>query len=73
MRGNGGQGEEKMLGAIIGDIIGSVYEFDNLKTDDLDAIELMRPDCRYPDDTVLTFAVAEAVMTDRDYGGSLRK
>jgi ADP-ribosylglycohydrolase len=68
-----GKKEEKMLGAIIGDIIGSVYEFDNLKTDDLDAIELMRPDSRYTDDTVLTFAVAEAVMADRDYGGSLRK
>jgi ADP-ribosylglycohydrolase len=66
-------GEKKMFGAVIGDIIGSAYEFDNLKTDDLAAIELMRPDCRYTDDSVLTFAVAEAVMTDRDYGGSLRK
>lgn len=48
-----------MLGAIIGDIVGSVYEFDNIKTKDF---PLFRDDCFFTDDTVMTCAVAEAVM-----------
>lgn len=52
-----------MLGAIIGDIVGSVYEFSNIKTKDF---ELFKPDCRFTDDTVMTCAVAEAIMN----GGS---
>ena len=45
-----------MLGAIIGDIVGSVYEFDNIKTKDF---ELFKPCCEFTDDTVLTVAIAE--------------
>lgn len=52
-----------MLGAIIGDIVGSVYEFDNIKTKDF---ELFKPSCRFTDDTVMTCAVADAIMN----GGS---
>jgi ADP-ribosylglycohydrolase len=48
-----------MLGAIIGDIVGSVYEFNNIKTKDF---TLFRDDCFFTDDTVMTCAVAEAVM-----------
>ncbi len=48
-----------MLGAIIGDIVGSVYEWDNIKTKDF---PLFRNDCTFTDDTVMTCAVAEAVM-----------
>ena len=48
-----------MLGAIIGDIAGSVYEFHNIKTKDF---PLFREDCFFTDDTVMTCAVAEAVM-----------
>ena len=48
-----------MLGAIIGDIVGSVYEFDNIKSKDF---PLFRDDCFFTDDTVMTCAVAEAVM-----------
>ncbi len=48
-----------MLGAIIGDIVGSVYEWDNIKTKDF---PLFRDDCFFTDDTVITCAVAEAVM-----------
>ena len=54
-----------MLGAIIGDIVGSVYEFDNIKTKDF---ELFKPDCRFTDDTVMTCAVADAIMN----GGSVK-
>lgn len=52
-----------MLGAIIGDIVGSVYEFDNIKTKDF---ELFREDCFFTDDTVMTIATADAIMA----GGS---
>ena len=48
-----------MLGAIVGDIIGSVYERHNIKTKDF---PLFWEDCRFTDDTVMTCAVAEAVM-----------
>ncbi len=48
-----------MLGAIVGDIVGSVYEWNNIKSNDF---PLFRDDCFFTDDTVMTCAVAEAVM-----------
>ena len=48
-----------MIGAILGDIIGSRHEFDNIKTKDF---ELFTPDCGFTDDTVMTCAVAAALM-----------
>ena len=48
-----------MLGAIIGDIVGSVYEWNNIKTK---VFSLFRKDCFFTDDTVMTCAVAEAIM-----------
>ena len=48
-----------MLGAIVGDIVGSVYEWNNIKTKDF---PFFRDDCFFTDDTVMTCAVAEAIM-----------
>ena len=48
-----------MLGAITGDIIGSIYEANNIKTKKFD---LFTDKNRFTDDTVMTFAVAEALM-----------
>lgn len=48
-----------MIGAIFGDIVGSVYEFDNIKTK---ALELFTDRCEFTDDTVMTVAVADALM-----------
>jgi ADP-ribosylglycohydrolase len=53
-----------MIGAIAGDIIGSVYEIHPIKTKDF---PLFQPQCRFTDDTVLTLAIAKAIMKDRDY------
>jgi ADP-ribosylglycohydrolase len=53
-----------MIGAIAGDIIGSVYEHYPIKTKDF---PLFHPRCRFTDDTVLTIAVAKAILEDRDY------
>ena len=48
-----------MMGAIIGDIVGSVYEWRRIKTKDF---PLFREACFFTDDTVMTCAVAQAVM-----------
>lgn len=48
-----------MMGAIIGDIVGSVYEWNNIKTKEF---PLFRDDCFFTDDTIMTVAVAEALM-----------
>lgn len=48
-----------MIGAIVGDIVGSVYEWNNIKTKDF---PLFREDCFFTDDTIMTCAVAEAIM-----------
>ena len=48
-----------MLGAIIGDVVGSVYEWNNIKTKEF---PFFREDCFFTDDTVMTCAVAEAIM-----------
>ena len=54
-----------MVGAILGDIIGSRHEFNNIKTKDF---ELFTADCDFTDDTVMTVAVAAALyMCDGDY------
>lgn len=48
-----------MLGAIIGDIVGSKYEFDNIKTKDFPFIS---KGCTFTDDTVMTIAVARSII-----------
>ena len=57
-----------MLGAIVGDIVGSVYEWHNIKTKDF---PLFRDDCFFTDDTVMTVAVADAIMQGKreTFGG----
>ncbi len=54
-----------MLGAIIGDIVGSIYEFDNHKSKDF---KFFGEKCSFTDDTVHTIAVADW-MLNRDKGG----
>ena len=60
-----------MYGAIIGDICGSIYEFDNFKTDNPSQIPLLDPRCFFTDDTVLTCAVIDALLSKRDYKKAL--
>lgn len=48
-----------LMGAIIGDIVGSRFEWNNIFTKDF---ELFHPDCFFTDDTVMTIAVAQALM-----------
>lgn len=62
-----------MYGAIIGDICGSIYEHRNLKTDKPETINLINSECHFTDDTVLTCAVAEAVLTDHNFKAAIYK
>ena len=57
-----------MLGAIAGDVIGSVHERSGTKTKDF---ELLVPDSRFTDDTVLTVAVADCLLHGKDYVDAL--
>ena len=57
-----------MLGSIIGDIIGSRFEFDNVKSKDF---ELLSDECSFTDDTICTIAVADAVLNGKGYRESV--
>ena len=59
-----------MLGAIAGDIIGSAHEFGRTKSKDF---PLFVPDSTFTDDSVLTVAVARAILTDGDYQKAVRE
>jgi ADP-ribosylglycohydrolase len=61
--------EEKMIGAIAGDVIGSVFEHYAIKSTQF---ELFSRHSRFTDDTVLTVAIAKAIMRKIDYATSLK-
>lgn len=58
-----------MIGAIAGDIIGSVYEWDPIKTKDF---PLFSSGCFFTDDTVLTVALADSILTGTPYRDNLK-
>ncbi len=59
-----------MLGSIAGDVIGSPYE--NVGIKDFD-FPLFQPQTTFTDDTVLTVAVAVAILKGRDYAEVFRE
>ena len=56
-----------MLGAVFGDIVGSAYEWNNVKTKDF---PLQRQGTRYTDDSVMTLAVAKWLLEDPSHSES---
>lgn len=56
-----------MIGAVFGDIVGSAYEWDNVKTKDF---PLERTGTRYTDDSVMTLAVAKWLLEDSSHSES---
>ena len=50
-----------MLGAIIGDIVGSIYEWNHIKTKNF---QFFSPRCFFTDDSVCTVAVADILLHD---------
>ena len=59
-----------MIGAIAGDIIGSVYEHRQIKTK---KFPLFDARCDFTDDTVLTVAIADAILSGAPYVDSIRR
>jgi len=59
-----------MIGAIAGDIIGSVYEVNPLKTKDF---PLFTIGCTFTDDSVLTVALADSILNNIPYVKNLKK
>lgn len=60
-----------MIGAIIGDIVGSRFEFHNHKSKDFPLFT--KYGCKFTDDTVMTIAVGNSIMLYQEHGGSLGK
>lgn len=58
-----------MIGAIAGDIIGSVYEAAPIRTPDF---PLFGPGSRFTDDTVMSVAVASAILDNRLYADAMQ-
>ena len=59
-----------MIGAITGDVAGSRFERRNIKTTEF---ELMHEGCRFTDDTVLTIAIADAILNDRSFTQAVKE
>ena len=59
-----------MLGAIIGDIVGSPYEFNNTSNP---RFPLFGKESEFTDDTVCTIAVADALLTGESFGSALQR
>lgn len=59
-----------MLGAIVGDIVGSVYEYHAVLGGER---PLLAPGSTYTDETVLTVAVADSILHQRPYADTLRE
>lgn len=59
-----------MLGAIIGDYVGSRFEFNPIK---IKQFELVHKDCSWTDDTVLTVAIADAFANSSDVATTLKR
>lgn len=58
-----------MIGALAGDIIGSIYEHHPIKSLDF---PLFSPYSKFTDDTVMSLAVARALLENGDYGREMK-
>ena len=62
-----------MYGAIVGDLAGSIYEFDQLKkVHRVQMNNLIEDNAFYSDDTILTIAFVDEIFNNKDYNYSLR-
>lgn len=59
-----------MIGAIIGDIVGSRFEFHNTNKSDF---KLFTKECDFTDDTICTVAVADAILHNKSFEDALRE
>jgi len=62
-----------MYGAIIGDLAGSIYEYKQTKSiKNININNIIEKESFYSDDTILTIAIADAILNDKDYEKYLR-
>jgi len=61
-----------MLGAIAGDIIGSPYEWNNIKTKDFELFDPSSLKLGFTDDSVLTVALMDAIINNKPYGPTMQ-
>lgn len=57
-----------IIGAIIGDVVGSVFEWNNIKTTDF---TLFGPQSTFTDDTVLTIAIADSILNKKNFAKNI--
>ena len=63
-----------MYGAIIGDLAGSIYEYEQVKQiKSIKTNNIIDDRAFYSDDTILTIAILEAILNDKNYDFYLRK
>ena len=63
-----------MYGAIIGDLAGSIYEFGQIKQiSPVEINNVIEPESFVSDDSILTMAIADAILNKKDYAESLRE
>ena len=63
-----------MYGAIVGDLAGSIYEYKQLKKiQSIKMNNLIEDNAFYSDDTILTIAILDAILNNKDYDYYLRK
>jgi len=59
-----------LIGAIAGDVIGSVYEMNNIKSTEFD---LFTDDCMFTDDTVMTIALADCILNNKQLASTFQE
>lgn len=63
-----------MYGAIIGDLAGSIYEYEQTKSiKNIEINNLIEENAFYSDDTILTIAILDAVLHNRNYEKYLKQ
>lgn len=58
-----------IIGAVIGDVIGSAYEFNNIKSVDF---KMFTKSTEFTDDSVLTIAVADCLINNKDFARNIK-
>ena len=62
-----------MYGSIIGDLAGSIYEYDQIKkVKNIEIKNIIEEKSFYSDDTILTVAILDAILNDKNYEQYLR-
>ena len=65
---------DSMYGTIVGDLAGSIYEFNQLqRIQSIKMNNLIEDNAFYSDDTILTIAILDAILNNKDYDYYLRK